>query len=163
MESRFLMTTTEADKDMDSARAHPSRALHGAHTEAGGSGQGATLAAIALIIDREAFSADPEVFATKHYGASPVRAINVARDLLERRQRYAIVKAEAILALTGEEFLEFKEALSDLRSLRQEHRDLTGGGPDWNTRWEAAWAKADDLFADEDEAAWERAQEDAHG
>jgi DNA segregation ATPase FtsK/SpoIIIE-like protein len=38
MESRFLMTTTEADKDMDSARAHPSRALHGAHTEAGGSG-----------------------------------------------------------------------------------------------------------------------------
>jgi hypothetical protein len=33
MESRFLMTTTEADKDMDSARAHPRPALHGAHTE----------------------------------------------------------------------------------------------------------------------------------
>jgi hypothetical protein len=38
MESRFLMTTTEADKDMDSARANPSRALHGAHTEAGVAG-----------------------------------------------------------------------------------------------------------------------------
>lgn len=76
----------------------------------------------------------------------------------------AIRKAHAILMLhTGEEFLEFKEALSDLRSLRQEHRDLTGGGPGWNTRWEAAWAKVDELFANEDEAAYMRQQEDAHG
>ena len=57
----------------------------------------------------------------------------------------------------GEEFLEFKEALDDLRSLRQEHSDLNGGGPGWSARWEAAWAKANDLFADEDEAAYDRA------
>lgn len=63
----------------------------------------------------------------------------------------------------GEEFLEFKEALSDLRSLRQEHRDLNGGGPGWMGRWLAAWVKADDPFANEDEAAWVRQQEDAHG
>jgi hypothetical protein len=30
----MTLPTTEADKDMDSARANPSRALHGAHTEA---------------------------------------------------------------------------------------------------------------------------------
>lgn len=63
----------------------------------------------------------------------------------------------------GEEFLEFKEALSDLRSLRQEHRDLNGGGPGWSARNEAAWARVNELFANEDEAAWVRQQEDAHG
>lgn len=63
----------------------------------------------------------------------------------------------------GEEFLEFKETLSDLRSLRQENCDLNGGGPGWSERWAATWAKVDELFADEDEAAWERAQEGAWG
>lgn len=63
----------------------------------------------------------------------------------------------------GEEFLEFKEALSDLRSLRAEHRDLNGGGPGWSARNEAAWARVNELFANEDEAAWVRQQEDAHG
>ena len=63
----------------------------------------------------------------------------------------------------GDEFLEFKETLSDLRSLRAEHRDLNGGGPGWMTRWLNAWVKADELFANEDEAAWVRQQEDAHG
>lgn len=64
---------------------------------------------------------------------------------------------------SGETYLEFKEALDDLRSLRAEHRALNGGGPGWSARWEAAWAKANDLFANEDEAAWCRQQEDAHG
>lgn len=63
----------------------------------------------------------------------------------------------------GEEFLEFKEALSDLRALRQEYRDLNGGGPGWAARWLSAWATVDELFANEDEAAWVRQQEDAHG
>jgi hypothetical protein len=67
------------------------------------------------------------------------------------------------LDATGEEFLEFKEALSDIRSLRQEHRDLNGGGPGWADRNKAAWAKVDELFADEDEAAYDRQQEGAHG
>lgn len=74
--------------------------------------------------------------------------------------------AEQVKGLTearGEEFLEFKEALSDLRSLRQEHLDLTGGGPHWAERNKAAWARVDELFANEDEAAWVRQQEDAHG
>ncbi len=62
-----------------------------------------------------------------------------------------------------EEFLEFKEALSDLRSLRHEHDCLNGGGPGWSARNAAAWAKADELFANEDEAAYDRQQEDAHG
>ena len=63
----------------------------------------------------------------------------------------------------GEEFLEFKEALSDLRSLRHEHDCLNGGGPGWAERNAAAWAKVDELFANEDEAAYDRQQEDAHG
>lgn len=63
----------------------------------------------------------------------------------------------------GEEFLEFKEALSDLRSLRQEHLDLNGGGPGWMRRWLDAWVRVDELFANEDEAAYDRQQEDAHG
>lgn len=67
------------------------------------------------------------------------------------------------LGPTGEEFLEFKEALSDLRSLRAEHRDLNGGGPGWMTRWLNAWVKVDELFDAEDEAAYDRQQEDAHG
>lgn len=62
----------------------------------------------------------------------------------------------------GEEFLEFKEALSDLRSLRHEYECLNGGGPGWAARNAAAWAKVDELFANEDEAAWVRQQEDAH-
>ncbi len=63
----------------------------------------------------------------------------------------------------GEEFLEFKEALSDLRSLRHEYECLNGGGPGWQARNAEAWKRADELFADEDEAAWHRQQEDAHG
>lgn len=63
----------------------------------------------------------------------------------------------------GEEFLEFKEALSDLRSLRHEYECLNGGGPGWQARNAEAWKRADELFADEDEAAWQRQQEDAHG
>lgn len=63
----------------------------------------------------------------------------------------------------GEEFLEFKEALSDLRSLRHEYDCLNGGGPGWAARNAAAWAKVDELFANEDEAAYDRQQEDAHG
>jgi hypothetical protein len=63
----------------------------------------------------------------------------------------------------GEEFLEFKEALSDLRSLRQEYECLNGGGPGWAERNRSAWAKADALFAKEDEAAYERQQESFYG
>ena len=63
----------------------------------------------------------------------------------------------------GEEFLEFKEALSDLRRLRHEHDCLNGGGPGWTARNAAAWARADELFANDDEAAYDRQQEDAHG
>ena len=63
----------------------------------------------------------------------------------------------------GAEFLEFKEALSDLRSLRHEHDCLNGGGPSWTARNAAAWARADELFANDDEAAYDRQQEDAHG
>lgn len=63
----------------------------------------------------------------------------------------------------GEEFLEFKEALADLRSLRHEHECLNGGGPGWAARNKAAWAKADELFANEDEAAYDRQQEDHYG
>lgn len=63
----------------------------------------------------------------------------------------------------GEEFLEFKEALSDLRSLRHEYECLNGGGPGWSARNAAAWARVNELFANEDEAAWHRQQEDAHG
>lgn len=63
----------------------------------------------------------------------------------------------------GEEFLEFKEALDDLRALRAEHLALNGGGPGWMNRWLNAWVKADELFANEDEAAYDRQQEDAHG
>ena len=73
----------------------------------------------------------------------------------------------AVLGLNGpsdgEEFLEFKEALSDLRSLRHEYECLNGGGPGWQARNAEAWKRADELFADEDEAAWQRQQEDAHG
>lgn len=64
---------------------------------------------------------------------------------------------------TGEEFLEFKEALSDLRSLRHEYDCLNGGGPGWADRNRAAWAKVDELFADEDEAAYDRRQEGHYG
>jgi hypothetical protein len=63
----------------------------------------------------------------------------------------------------GEEFLEFKEALDDVRSLRAEYECLNGGGPGWAARNKAAWAKVDELFANEDEAAYDRQQEDAHG
>ena len=63
----------------------------------------------------------------------------------------------------GEEFLEFKEALADLRSLRHEYECLNGGGPGWSTRNAAAWARVNELFANEDEAAYDRQQEDAHG
>lgn len=63
----------------------------------------------------------------------------------------------------GEEYLEFKEALSDLRALRAEHLALNGGGPGWMRRWLDAWVRADELFANEDEAAYDRQQEDAHG
>lgn len=86
------------------------------------------------------------------------QSFSISFDAMELRGAiFHISDAYRTLAnSTGEEFLEFKEALSDLRSLRQEHRDLTGGGPGWNTRWEAAWAKADELFADEDEAAYMR-------
>lgn len=65
--------------------------------------------------------------------------------------------------IEGDEYLEFKEALSDVRSLRQEYSDLNGGGPEWSKRNAAAWARVDELFANEDEAAWCRQQEDAHG
>lgn len=75
----------------------------------------------------------------------------------------AAVTLRGLACNGGEEFLEFKEALSDLRSLRQENRDLNGGGPGWGARWAAAWAKADELFADEDEAAYDRHIESFYG
>jgi hypothetical protein len=105
----------------------------------------------------------------------------------KERTDIALAKADAILALSqqdqvglttpavlgepsadalrsgGEEFLEFKEALSDLRRLRHEHDCLNGGGPGWTARNAAAWARADELFANDDEAAYDRQQEDAHG
>ena len=105
----------------------------------------------------------------------------------KERTDAALAKADAILALSqqdqvglttpavlgepsadtlrsgGAEFLEFKEALSDLRSLRHEHDCLNGGGPGWTARNAAAWARADEPFSNEDEAAYDRQQEDAHG
>ncbi len=88
-----------------------------------------------------------------------------AREWAANKQAVALAKATAILALItpGEEFLEFKEALSDLRSLRHEYECLNGGGPGWSARNKAAWAKVDELFANEDEAAYDRQQQDAHG
>lgn len=73
--------------------------------------------------------------------------------------------AAAVLTLMqpGEEFLEYKEAPSDLRSLRQEHADLNGGGPNWTARNKAAWDRVDELYANEDEDAYMRQQSDAHG
>ncbi len=59
----------------------------------------------------------------------------------------------------GEEFLEFKEALDDVRLLRAEHYALSGGGPNWTARNKAVWARVDELFADEDEAAYDRAHQ----
>ena len=85
------------------------------------------------------------------------RLFNEAADALTARDEGAGTMGR------GEEFLEFKEALSDLRALRQEYRDLNGGGPGWAARWLSAWATVDELFANEDEAAWVRQQEDAHG
>lgn len=70
---------------------------------------------------------------------------------------------EPLYANLGEEFLEFKEALADLRSLRAEYECLNGGGPNWQERNRAAWAKVDELFADEDEAAYDRQQESFYG
>lgn len=86
---------------------------------------------------------------------------------VESVEEYGAIHCEgeelAAFPVPGEEFLEFKEALSDLRSLRQENRDLNGGGPGWGARWAAAWAKADELFADEDEAAYDRHIESFYG
>lgn len=83
------------------------------------------------------------------------------------KDKDSLAKAAAIMALPdlqpGEEFLEFKEALSDLRSLRHEYECLNGGGPGWSARNKTAWAKVDELFASEDEAAYDRQQSDAHG
>ncbi|MCR5876966.1 hypothetical protein [Phenylobacterium sp. J367] len=87
-----------------------------------------------------------------HPGASPEANGAVARS-----------RGDAEPSAAGEEFLEFKEALADLRALRHEYECLTGGGPGWAARNAAAWARVDELFADEDEAAWVRQQEDAHG
>lgn len=128
---------------------------------------------VARIIDPRAFK--PTIFSGDpdwHPGDDNLRRIN------------ALTKADAILALSqqdqvglttpavlgepsadalrsgGEEFLEFKEALSDLRRLRHEHDCLNGGGPGWTARNAAAWAKVDELFANEDEAAYDRQQED---
>lgn len=77
----------------------------------------------------------------------------------------ANTKAAKIAALItpGEEFLEFKEALDDVRGLRAEYECLNGGGPGWSARNKAAWAKVDELFANEDEAAYDRHQEGLYG
>lgn len=97
-------------------------------------------------------------------GATPLEAVTQALALTGQQDQVG-GPTPAVLGepSDGEEFLEFKEALSDLRSLRHEYECLSGGGPGWSTRNAAAWAKADELFANEDEAAYDRQQEDAHG
>lgn len=89
----------------------------------------------------------------------------VSFDLMELRAAiFHISDAYRSLAdAPGEEFLEFKEALDDVRGLRAEYECLNGGGPGWSARNKAAWAKVDELFANEDEAAYDRQQSDAHG
>ena len=100
-----------------------------------------------------------------HWNYGNFRSANLSDWRLYPEVARALAKAAAILALIqpGEEYLEFKEALSDLRSLRHEYECLNGGGPGWADRNKAAWARVDELFADEDEAAYDRQQEDAHG
>lgn len=89
---------------------------------------------------------------------------NIPPDLKADYEKIAVTFVSTLSdAPQVEEFLEFKEALSDLRSLRAEHLDLNGGGPGWMARWLNAWVTVDELFANEDEAAWVRQQEDAHG
>jgi hypothetical protein len=137
---------------MGSANASLRPGLHGPDTEAEPSVQ----EVVAAALDQS----------MRHYPPSTrrIRTFNAANDVLNAlRVTKGIDLRQPPHQNCGEELLEFKEALSDLRDLRSEHRDLNGGGPGWSTRWEAAWAKADDLFADEDEAAWERAQEGMHG
>lgn len=102
--------------------------------------------AIARIIDPDAYDALGGVLSTVWHENARARAVEVLT-----------------LIQPGEEFLEFKEALSDLRSLRSEHRALNGGGPGFNARYEACWVRIDELFANEDEAAYDRQQQDAHG
>jgi hypothetical protein len=80
----------------------------------------------------------------------PLQAILDVQEQNLRAHREDIDRAE--------QYLPHKEALSDLRSLRQEHSDLNGGGPGWAERNKAAWDRVDGLFADEDEAAYERQQ-----
>lgn len=91
-----------------------------------------------------------------------LRASLDARNAALSQQDQVGLTTPAVLGepSADEEFLEFKEALSDLRSLRHEHDCLNGGGPGWSARNAAAWAKADELFANEDEAAYDRQQED---
>ncbi len=115
-------------------------------------GRAARLAALADAYEPGEFALCDGVY---HVYANVPECCQTLRDDI----RWALELALA----QGEEFLEFKEALSDVRSLRQEHRDLTGGGPGWSARWDAAWKAVDELFANEDEAGWCRQQEDAHG
>lgn len=98
------------------------------------------------------------------YGEDSIRRpAEYARSIISA----AVYRLEALSGegepVAGEEFLEFKEALSDLRSLRHEYKDLNGGGPGWSQRNRAAWAKVDELFANEDEAAYDRQQESFYG
>lgn len=95
--------------------------------------------------------------------AAPVSAPGMGREEGIRGPHEPAAIGASNAPSDGEEFLEFKEALSDLRSLRHEYECLNGGGPGWQARNAEAWKRADELFADEDEAAWQRQQEDAHG
>ena len=55
--------------------------------------------AVARIIDAEAFDIDLEVFATARWGSATEGRVAVAQIMLAERQKAALVKADAILAL----------------------------------------------------------------
>jgi hypothetical protein len=46
----------------------------------------------------------------------------------------------------SEKFEEAHEILGDMVSLEAEHWALTGGGPNWSVRWNAAMKRAQELF-----------------
>jgi hypothetical protein len=56
---------------------------------------------VARIIDPEAFSAEPDVFATEMYGSASPSRVSMAAAILARRRDEALHKAEDILSALG--------------------------------------------------------------